>query len=500
MKKTRSIARSLLSVSGVVILVKLLGFIKQVISADLFGATIRTDLISISEGLITNMDYLLVQALSTAFIPTYLAVTAEEGEKGKRFISDCIKSVFLIALTVSVAVFAASPLIARILAPSYSGEVSAQLAKYIRILAPVFIAVTELALFNSLLKANKIFVPGELIGFNQSVIFIILAFTIGKRVGPDTLIIAFITYAVFNLLFLSLYSRELWSIRGGNPFRSEDVRRLLRMMGPLILGYSLVFVNQQVDKIIVSGLGDGVVTAMAYAAVLSNFVTTFVGSLCGVIFTYVTQHIVNKENDRAAELLTGSGIQMVTLLLPVSILAVLNASDIVTIVFARGKFDQTAVGNCAYALVGYGMMFVPAALRDLFSRFQYGYGDSRRPMINSSISIVVNIGLSILLSRFWGVLGVTVATSFSVLICAVLNVISSRRHNDRLDFRPALKCLPRWLLGAVLCVAVTFLGRRGLSGIRPLFRFAGIVLVSFAGYAAVNLPLLKPLLKKLRRR
>ena len=82
MKKTRSIARSLLSVSGVVILVKLLGFIKQVISADLFGATIRTDLISISEGLITNMDYLLVQALSTAFIPTYLAVTAEEGEKG----------------------------------------------------------------------------------------------------------------------------------------------------------------------------------------------------------------------------------------------------------------------------------------------------------------------------------------------------------------------------------------------------------------------------------
>ncbi len=499
-KKTHGIIKSLVSVSGVVILAKLMGFVKQVVAADAFGATIRTDLISISEGLISNMDYLLVQALSTAFIPTYLAVSGDGPDKGKRFASDCIKVVFCITAVISALVIVAAPLLSRILAPSYSSEISAELAKYIRILAPVFIVVSEMALFNSLLKANKSFVPGELIGFNHSVIFILLVFTVGKRLGADTLIVAFIAYAVFNMLFLGVYSRKNWRLSGGNPFLSEDVRRLLRMMGPLILGYSLVFVNQQVDKIIVSGLGDGVVTAMAYAAVLSNFVTTFVGSLCGVIFTYVTQHIVNKEDDRAAELITGSSIQMLTLLLPVSILTVLNSPDIVTIVFARGKFDQTAVGNCSYALIGYAMMFLPAAVRDLFSRFQYGYGDSKRPMVNSSISIGVNIVLSILLSRIWGVLGVTVATSFSILVCAVLNVLSSRRHNDRLELRPAVKCVPRWLLGAAICVAVTLLGRQALSGLRPLFRFVIVAAVSFAGYGAVNLPVLKTLMKSLRRR
>ncbi len=496
-----SILKSMLSVSGIVLLSKALGFVKQMITAKYFGATIQTDLISISEGLITNLDYLLVQALSTAFIPTYLAVSNARENDTKRFVSDCIKVFFLITAAVSAVVFAASPLVAKILAPSYSQETSAQLAKYIRILTPVFILVTEMALFNSLLKANKSFVPGELIGFNHSVIVIVLVYAIGQTLGADTLIVAFIAYAAFNLLFLALLSRKYWSFQpSGKPFISEDVRQLLRMMGPLILGYSLVFVNQQVDKIIVSGLGDGVVTAMSYAAVLSNFITTLVGSLCSVIFTYVTQHIVKQEDGAAAELTVSSCVQLVTLLLPVSILTVLNTGDIVTIVFGRGRFDQTAVANCSYALIGYGMMFVPVVIRELFSRFQYGYGDSKRPMINSSISIGVNIILSIALSRFWGVLGVTIATSVSILVCAVLNAVSSRRYNNDLEFRLIVRYVPRWLIGAAICAAVTLAGKQWLGGLHTLLRFLIIAAVAFAGYGAVTISILKPLLKRLRSR
>ena len=57
-----------------------------------------------------------------------------------------------------------------------------------------------------------------------------------------------------------------------------------------------------------------------------------------------------------------------------------------------------------------------------------------------------------------------------------------------------------WLLGAAICVAVTLLGRQALSGLRPLFRFVIVAAVSFAGYGAVNLPVLKTLMKSLRRR
>ena len=46
----------MVSVSGIVILAKILGFVKQMITANAFGATIHTDIISLSEGLVANLD------------------------------------------------------------------------------------------------------------------------------------------------------------------------------------------------------------------------------------------------------------------------------------------------------------------------------------------------------------------------------------------------------------------------------------------------------------
>ena len=492
--------RSIVSVSGIVILAKVLGFIKQMVTADAFGATIQTDLISISEGLVINMDYLLIHALSTAFIPTYIHVSRISRQEEERFVSNTIKLFAIVTFAIAALFFAASPLISRILAPSYTGELSEKLAGYIRIFAPVLILITEMSIFNSLLKANEKFVPGELIGFNQSIIIILLVLTLGKKIGPDVLVISFYAYALFNLAFLMFHSRRSWSIRRGNPFRDPHVRKQLVMMGPLLLGYSVVFVNQQVDKIIVSGMGAGTVTAMHYASVLSNFIATFITSICGVLFTYITKHIAEGRDEDAAVLTTISTVQIITLFIPISILAILNSADIVKIVFGRGKFDSTAVQNCSVALIGYACMFVPYVIRELYSRFQYGYSDSRRPMINSTIAIAVNIVLSIILSRFIGVLGVTLATSVSVAVCGVLNYITSKKRNSFISLREYAHHLPRWIAGIVVCVTVSLLVRKYMGGIAPVLRFAVVVIVSLGCYGFISFPILKPMLKSMKKK
>ena len=295
-------------------------------------------------------------------------------------------------------------------------------------------------------------------------------------------------------------SRRLWGIHAGNPFADENVKRLVKMMGPLLLGYSMIFVNQQVDKMIVSGLGDGVITAMTYASVLSNFITTFVGSICAVLFTYITQNIAEKKDQEAARLTMESASQMITLLLPISVLTMVNAGDIVSIVFGRGRFDQTAVGNCALALTGYGLMFVPVALRELLTRFQYGYEDSKTPMINSTIAIALNIVLSILLSLRWGVLGVTLATSISVIVCAILNFRSSRKRNTSLDICLLSGNLIPWLGGAALCILISFGGRAVLGNSAPLVRFFLVVIISGLLYGIINFSVNRPMIRKIIRR
>ncbi|MBP5596412.1 MAG: polysaccharide biosynthesis C-terminal domain-containing protein, partial [Pseudobutyrivibrio sp.] len=391
--------------------------------------------------------------------------------------------------------FVFSPFISRVLAPTYSLDLRNNLSHKIKILSFALIFIVEMAVYNSLLKANERFIPGEFVAVNQSIILILLIILLGKNIGPNILVIGFLAYALINLIYLMVCSRNMWRITSGNPFLDDSVKKLLIMMCPLLLGYSMIFVNQQIDKIIVSGLGEGIISAMGYAAVLSNFIATFVGSVCGVSFTYITQRITEGNDEEAAQLSNNSAIQLVTLLLPISVLTIINANDIVTVLFGRGKFDNIAIQNCSLALIGYGFMFVPYVFRELFSRFQYGYGDSKRPMFNSAISIVINIILSVLLSRVWGVLGVTLATSISVFVCAILNVFTSIRKNNYLKSRDYFKQLPRWICGLLVCLVASILCKNILVNVHVLIRLAVIVLLSLSLYLLITFPVLLPLFK-----
>lgn len=498
MNNRKGVIRALLSVTGIVVLSKILGFIKQMVTANYFGATLRTDIISLSQGIVTDLDYIVSQSLITAFIPTYIHLKSKEKEKEKKFVSNTIIVFFVSAGVISILMILIAGMIAKAIAPSYGNEESAELAKYIRIVSPLFAFIVQIAIYNALLKANKVFVPGELTGFNQSVILILLIILIGGYFGPDTLVIGFYVYSFFNLTYLFLRSRQLCSFRWENPFVDPNVVKLFIMMGPLLLGYGMVFINQQVDKIIVSGLGEGTITAMSYAAVLSNFIGTFIGSISGVLFTYVTQSIVDNKNKNAANLINQSSVQLITLLLPVSILTVMNANDIVTLVFGRGKFTDDAVSRCALALTGYGFMFVPYVLRELFSRFQYGYGDSKRPMINSSIAIAFNIILSVLLSRFLGVLGVTLATSISVWISALLNIFDAKKKNCYISVREYMRYLPRWGVGAGICIFVSFSCQKMMMDIHVLPRMSVICIMAFFGYIMATYPVISPLIDRMQ--
>ena len=491
-----NLLRSVCSVTGVILVAKLLGFVKQMVTAGLFGTTIGTDLINLAEGFIGNLQYVLVQVLLTSFTAVYIHTREQSGEDAKRFAMDTMKAFSLIAGVLAALLMVGAGWVARIIAPSYEPETSARLAVYLRLFAPVLLLFVWIAVFHALLNAHRRFIPGELVSLNQSVILVAIVLLLRSRLGVETLALAFFVYHVWNTLFLGVLSRQYWGRSSGNPFRSPAVRELLKMAGPLLLGYSMVYINQQVDKILSSGLATGTVTAMGYAAVLSNLVGTFIVSFCSILFTDITSRITRGDHDGTAELTLRSASLLVLVFLPVSILTVLCAGDIVSIVYGRGAFGAESVRLAAESLVGYGFMFVPLVLRELFSRFQYGYKDSRTPMVNSTIGIAANILCSIALCPRFGVLGITFATSVSVCICGVLNAATARRYNSALRFRPLLRQLPFFVLGGVLCALAALWGRGVLAGCGPIPRFAAATLLGGGAYLAAVSPLLIRLLRR----
>ena len=120
-------------------------------------------------------------------------------------------------------------------------------------------------------------------------------------------------------------------------------------------------------------------------------------------------------------------------------------------------------------------------------------------MINSSIGIAFNIVLSILLCPRFGVFGVTFASSVSVCICGVLNMVSARRHNTFLRYGSFFRSLPLLLAGGIVCGIVAWWGITYWQGYGALLRFILVTLSAGGCYLIIVSPLLYKLLRQLRQ-
>lgn len=493
----RGIFKTVFSVTGVIIAAKLLGFAKQAVTAGLFGATLETDLITLSQGLLGDLDYVLVQILLTSFTALYIRLSDACPGEIRRVTSDTMKAFSLIAAGAAALAFAAAPLIARVLTPSYGAEDLARLTGYMRIFLPLLPLFAFSAVFTALLNANKRFLPAELVSCNQSILSLIILPLFCHTLRERSLILAFFAYTIWNLLFLGFLSRQYWRLeRGGNPFANPYVKELLRICAPLLLSYSMVFINQQVDKSLSSGLVEGAVTALGYGSTLANLINTFIISFCSILFTYTASSISRGEHQKAAALAVRASGLLIFVFLPVCLLTVLCAGDVVSIAFGRGAFDAKAASSSAHALRGYGLLFIPMVLREVYTRFQYGYGDTRRPTAASCISIVCNIVLSVLLSRYWGIFGIACATSVSVLVCGLLNLFYSRRLNRFLDLSSLARGLPWVLLGSGACLAAAERINALLTDAAAYLRFPSAALGGLAAYFLLTFPVLRKLLGK----
>ena len=166
--------------------------------------------------------------------------------------------------------------------------------------------------------------------------------------------------------------------------------------------------------------------------------------------------------------------------MPITITFYICSHEIVSIVFGHGAFDGNAVDAASHALKGYSIMFVPVILRETFCRFQYAFQDSKTPMVNGSIGIVSNIVLSILLCKYYGVFGVALATSLSVLISAVLNMITARNKTSELEYEYlklfGLKFILSIIVSVSICLIVYNITKAWIPIIRVVIVFLGSII------------------------
>lgn len=480
---------------------KLIGFGREMLIAAYYGATAESDAFFFANSMPTMMFPTVCSSVSTAFVSLYVKRLENDGEAlGDRYASRMLNTTVLLGLTLSMIGVLLSPLFVTIFAPGFAAGQKELAVHLSRLSMASFVLSMLQYMLTAILNSKQRFVSVQISALFYSLCVVTITVIIGSGQSMDALMWTVIFAALIQTLALVVCCIGHFRYRPAEkPFYSETAQ-LLHLALPILLGNSVIQINTIVDKALGSMLPEASLSALNYGNVLSSLVTSvFVVSLSTVLYPTLTSSAAQGNTAQYKQMLTESLSGLSLLLIPISVITVLSAKDIVSFAYARGAFDEKAVEYTAVVLTCYGPMFVFSGIREILTRGFFAVQDTKTPMWNSSIGVGCNIVFSLLFVRWLGIAGIALGTTVSSLISAILLLRSIRKKRSELSLQSFFQNFLRQCIAGIGVLIVLLWFRRQFVLPSALLRFLAAAAVGFSVYALLLMLLHYPKLRYQRR-
>ena len=291
------------------------------------------------------------------------------------------------------------------------------------------------SIFSGYLQSNNKFFSVAFIGIPTNFLYIIGTY-ISYKNNNFILLVFFSCFALFfQFIFLCPF---IFKTRYRHNFKidiyDKNLHQLLILSIPIILGTSLEQINILIDRIIASSLKPGAITILNYSGKLNGAILSLaVMTILNILFPKFSSLVSQNRIDLLKEKIKYTINMIFIFAFPIMFGIIILSKEISMFIFGRGNLDKNFVLTIAKCLSYYSLCFVALCLRDLSTKIFYSFKNSRTPVINSSVGIILNIILNIILSKYLGVSGIALATSISTIFISVLLFYNLKRYNIYLD-------------------------------------------------------------------
>jgi putative peptidoglycan lipid II flippase len=234
--------------------------------------------------------------------------------------------------------------------------------------------------------------------------------------------------------------------------RLKGVQQTLKLMIPRSIDQGIDQINYAVETVIGSTLSQGSITAFTLANNLKNVPLVLIASsITTAVFPKLAARAAKGAREELIETYVETARLILFLAIPAAIFAVVTRGYIVRLLYGFGDADT------ANTLGWFAGTIVFTSLFMLVSRIYYAMQDTRTPLYLSLASIPLNILLSFILSRVYGVVGLAMSASIvAALETMVLLAILRRRKGD-FGERIIWRGVWRMVVAAAVMVPVLYL-------------------------------------------
>lgn len=453
------VAKAAVGLMAATLIAKILGFGRELALASAYGASGTSDAFLVAMNIPAVIFSAIGTSLGTAFIPLYCDLEAKQGKKASlKFSNNVLNIVVLLCLITSLVGVVFTEPIVKLFAVGFKGETLTQAIYFTRvlILGMAFLGMSYIMMAFLQVKENFV-IPGLMsVPYNMLIIIsIFLSVSINPNLLPWGTLIGLSLQFVFQYPFAR---KKGFKYRPYINLKDEYLKKMLWLIGPVLIGVAVTQVNSIVDRTIASTLVEGSISALNYATKLNQFVMgMFIVSISSVIYPMLSKLSTENNKKKFKESIV-TAINVVTLIIiPISVGAIILAEPIVKLLFQRGEFDSRATQMTAIALIFYSIGMLGFGLRDILGKIFYSLQDTKTPMINGIIAMVLNIVLNLAFVKYtnMGLGGLAFATSISSLVTIALLSVSLRRKIGAFGGKKIISVLIKSIIAALLMALVT---------------------------------------------
>lgn len=476
------------------------GLVRDVVIARLFGAGMMTDAFFMAFTIPNLLRRFFGEgSLTAAFVPIFSETFHQRGEKEAQDLANrCASLLLLIMLGIVAAGIVCSPWIVQGIGFGF-GYVPGKLEltnQLNRLMFPYIGLVSILALVTGILNVRgHFFMPSvSPLFLNLSMIFSALALgTLFDRPIFALAVGVLIGGVVQLVLQFPVLFRYRIRFRFTLQFADDpQLRRILRLMIPGILGVAIYQVNIIVSRLLASFLPDGSLSYLYYGQRLFEFPQgIFIVSLAQAALPMMSRQIADNDQNGMRDSLHFALTLISLFTLPAVIGLTLCAKPIYSLFFFSGQFDAVALDNTALALICYAPGLIFVGYSRIAAQTFYALKDTRTPVKVSFWTLLVNLFSGLVLMQILGFYGLAIALTLSSFFNAVLLLYYLQRKTGVILtanlMGPILKVLPVCVIMGLLVnglLQLTDWNQTGDYGIKSLVLLAAVavgLLVYLAG-------------------
>jgi putative peptidoglycan lipid II flippase len=252
------------------------------------------------------------------------------------------------------------------------------------------------------------------------------------------------------------------SIRPAWDIHSKAFKKIIILMGPMILGLTVTQLNTLGDDIIAlcfmneqgDPLGYGAPSYLYYAQRLYQFPLGVLGiSLATAIFPIMSSEAARKDFDALTKTIARGIKAAVFVAIPATAGIFLVARPLISAIFEHGNFKSTDTPIVALTLSFYALGLCGYFCQQITTRAFYSMQDSRTPARSALYAVAANIVLNLTLIWYLGTAGLAAATA----ACSYLQVIILVTVLRRKLGHSILDGLPLTLMKTLAATALMFL-------------------------------------------